>query len=302
MEEEKDLDFYVSTPDEHFNHNAQHFYFQFTGYKKPKTKKSFEEMIEAIYIAYFFAKQNPSKPFKCIELVKTIANEKGFNDADLIVFMNLLLGVVSNMPDVDDYAKIYIQLVDFRHELLPFDKDPDFDMNNNPFRFDVEEIKDKVRQTTDPHQRMKFLTELYFDFKGSECLMGDFEKDYYFSEGLLQFLNVELERVEFELKINRVSNKETISKKSLNFKIASKRKTDVVKILSAMYDSKLFANAEGQPATNKQELMEAFGEFIGENLSAYSTMLSQAKNNNPDFYLKTFDDLKRAGREYFEKE
>jgi hypothetical protein len=128
--------------------------------------------------------------------------------------------------------------------------------------------------------------------------MGDFEKDYYLSEGLLQFLNVELERVEFELKINRVSNKETLSKKSLNFKIASKRKTDVVKILSAMYDSKLFANADGQPATNKQELMEAFGEFFGEDLKAYSTLLSQAKDKNPDLYVKTFDDLKRSANDY----
>lgn len=102
--------------------------------------------------------------------------------------------------------------------------------------------------------------------------------------------------------VQKNDTKKVDKKQQVTFKIASKRKTDVLKILSAMYDSKMFVNADGQPATNKQELLEAFGEFIGENLSAYSTMLSQAKNNNPDLYLKTFDDLKRAGREYFEKE
>ena len=91
-------------------------------------------------------------------------------------------------------------------------------------------------------------------------------------------------------------------KQQATFKIASKRKTDVVKILSAMYDSKMFANADGKPATNKQELMEAFGEFLGEDLKAYSTLLSQAKDKNPDLYLKTFDDLKRAGKDYCFKE
>ena len=102
--------------------------------------------------------------------------------------------------------------------------------------------------------------------------------------------------------VQKNDTKKVGKKQQVTFKIASKRKTDVIKILSAMYDSKMFVNADGQPATNKQELMEVFGEFIGENLSAYSTMLSQAKNNNPDFYLKIFDDLKRAGREYYEKE
>jgi hypothetical protein len=65
-----------------------------------------------------------------------------------------------------------------------------------------------------------------------------------------------------------------------------------------MYDSKLFANADGQPATNKQELMEAFGEFFGEDLKAYSTLLSQAKDKNPDLYLKTFDELKKSAADY----
>ena len=42
---ERDLDFYVSTPDEHFNHNAQFFYFKF--FKKIENSKSFR-----VYVKY----------------------------------------------------------------------------------------------------------------------------------------------------------------------------------------------------------------------------------------------------------
>lgn len=69
-----------------------------------------------------------------------------------------------------------------------------------------------------------------------------------------------------------------------------------------MYDAKMFTDAEGNPATNKQKLMEAFGEFLGEDFSKYSTSLSQAKDKGPDVFLRTFDELKKAGKKYLEKE
>jgi|GEM_PF-2108572 len=87
--------------------------------------------------------------------------------------------------------------------------------------------------------------------------------------------------------------------KQSTFHIASKRKTDVIKILSAMYDSKMFVNAEKKTLTNKQKMMEAFGEFLGEDFSNYSSYLSQSKDNNPDVFIRTFDNLRATAREYF---
>lgn len=104
---------------------------------------------------------------------------------------------------------------------------------------------------------------------------------------------------ENNIKVTNITNKIPSSN---NYRIASRRKTDVIKILSAMYDSRMFVDTQGKHATNKQELMEAFGKFIGEDFKAYSTMLSQAKTNNPDQFLKVFDDLRKAGKQYFEKE
>ena len=48
------------------------------------------------------------------------------------------------------------------------------------------------------------------------------------------------------------------SKMDVVVRPASKKKTDIIKILSAMYDAKMFADAEGKPLTNKQKMMEDF--------------------------------------------
>lgn len=80
--------------------------------------------------------------------------------------------------------------------------------------------------------------------------------------------------------------------------IASKRKTDIIKIFSAMYDCGMFADADGKPLTNKQKLMDAFGEFLNDDFTAYSTMLSQAKNNNVEGFMKPLKELENAFRSY----
>jgi hypothetical protein len=85
---------------------------------------------------------------------------------------------------------------------------------------------------------------------------------------------------------------EIAQKKS--YKIASKRKTDVIKILSAMYDCRMFVDDQGKPVTNKQELMEAFGEFLGEDFKAYSTLLSQAKDKEHNAFYRPFDQTRNA--------
>jgi DNA-dependent RNA polymerase auxiliary subunit epsilon len=90
--------------------------------------------------------------------------------------------------------------------------------------------------------------------------------------------------------------------KDSNYRIASKRKTDVVKILSAMYDCRMFVDKQGKPITNKQELMEAFGEFFNDDLSTYSTLLTQAKNKDHDTFFKPFDQINRAITKYYEGE
>lgn len=78
-----------------------------------------------------------------------------------------------------------------------------------------------------------------------------------------------------------------------------RHKTDIIKILSAMYDAKMFAGEDGKPLTNKQKLMDAFGEFLGEDFSAYSASLSQAKNRDEKTFLKPFKEIEKEALRYF---
>lgn len=65
-----------------------------------------------------------------------------------------------------------------------------------------------------------------------------------------------------------------------------------------MYDAKMFADAEGKPLTNKQKMMEDFGEFFGEDFSSYSTLLSQAKDTGIEKFMKPLKELEKAFKQY----
>jgi len=85
---------------------------------------------------------------------------------------------------------------------------------------------------------------------------------------------------------------------SCKFKLASKRKTDFIKILSAMYDANMFVNEVGKLATNKQEVMNAFGTLLNDDFSSYSSFLAQAKAKDDKTYMKTFETLTKKGWDY----
>jgi hypothetical protein len=89
------------------------------------------------------------------------------------------------------------------------------------------------------------------------------------------------------------------SQKNVVVRPASRRKTDIIKILSAMYDVGMFADAERNPLTNKQEMMEAFGEFFGEEFSTYSASLSQGKTRDERTFMKPFRDIEKEALRYF---
>ncbi len=85
------------------------------------------------------------------------------------------------------------------------------------------------------------------------------------------------------------------------YSIAPKRKTDFIKLVSSMYDARMFVGADGSPATNKQKLMDAFGEFLNDDFSTYSSSLSQAKTRDEKVFLKPFKEIEKAALEYYNR-
>ena len=85
------------------------------------------------------------------------------------------------------------------------------------------------------------------------------------------------------------------------FKLAFKKKTDFIKILSAMYDNRMFETEDGYLASSKQDLMNEFGSIVGEDLSNYSVYLSKSKNPEKEVFLKPFKDIEKKAEEYYDK-
>ena len=200
-----DLDKYLSTPDEHFNTNAQYWYFGFTGAKKPETDKPFEVFIQALYEVYFFIIDNPDKPFTCIEKIKEASAKSNFNEAEKLILVNKVLGVLINAPYPELIQKVFIQIVDYRNDLSPYLEDPEIieAMTNHKFRFDIEDIKTKLKNIDEPGAKYEYLMNLVFDINASANEIDELEQEYYESEGLLNFLETEIKRAKFNMNLNK---------------------------------------------------------------------------------------------------
>jgi len=88
----------------------------------------------------------------------------------------------------------------------------------------------------------------------------------------------------------------------LRFRLAPKRKTDFIKIISAMFDARMFETEDGYIASNKKEILNEFGRMLGEDFERYSSFLSLAKNSEINTFMKPFKDIEKKAEEYYYKE
>jgi len=83
-----------------------------------------------------------------------------------------------------------------------------------------------------------------------------------------------------------------------DIRISEGKVTDFIKIISAAYDLHLFSNADGTVCSNKQHVMEVFGEVLNNpSFKNYSTLLNNSKSRTKN-YTEIFDKLKQKGQEY----
>lgn len=78
-------------------------------------------------------------------------------------------------------------------------------------------------------------------------------------------------------------------------------KTDLVRLLNAIYHLKLILTKDGMLPT-KDEFMRSFGQFLGTDLEGYSTMLSRAVNSTGlEANMKVFNELSGYMETLFDK-
>ena len=90
------------------------------------------------------------------------------------------------------------------------------------------------------------------------------------------------------------STGQEISKTKAKYKLSGKSgaKTDLIRILNALYELHFIEKEDGSIPT-KQEFFEAFGNFLGINLSKYHANLSQTFKEQPlEVNLKIFEKMK----------
>lgn len=96
--------------------------------------------------------------------------------------------------------------------------------------------------------------------------------------------------------ISKIENLTGTTKAKPVFKLSDKKgaKTDLIRVLNALYELRLFNKTDGQTPT-KQEFIETMGEYLGVDLSKYHSNLSQALQNQPlEVNLKVFEEMIEA--------
>lgn len=206
---------------------------------------------------------------------------------------------------LEDYGKVFFQkkLFEFKFERLlnwKHDYENGFEENGNKFNTEfIEFVNCQVSYQIDVRSvEFNRLRGLYMTLSARVTLLKYQIKTmlaHYDELGKIYLQTNNLKVVSFEEEITR---KRIQPGNCIKVTVASKRKTDIIKILSAMYDARMFAGEDGKPLTNKQNLMDAFGEFLGDDFSAYSTLLSQAKDKDVDTFMKPLTELEKAFRNY----
>lgn len=190
---EVDLDQYLGTPDMHFNANAQNWYFEFTGIKKPDTDMPFEIFIAAVHQLYLFYLANRDKPFACLNEVKKLPLTLGLDDKATLVVVDRLLGVLSNHAEHPGFMLPLMQLVDHRHNLSPYTDDPE--IMDHRWEFDFDELKELLDNLNSPKEKIVHIINTVTDFQQKIHLMDELTQHYYLDTRFLEKCLAEVQRI-----------------------------------------------------------------------------------------------------------
>lgn len=210
---------------------------------------------------------------------------------------------------LEDYSKVFFQkkVFEFKFEQLlnwTCDYENGDEENRSKFKNELNELTEyQITSLVDVHSiEYNRLKNLFISLSRRVTYLKHLIKtmlEHYDDLGNIYLQANNLKTVPNEDKTLR---KKSQPESYIKVKSASKHKTDIIKILSAMYDTKMFVNDEGNPLTNKQKLMEAFGEFLGDDFSTYSASLSQSKNRNDKTFMKPFKEIEKEGLKYLKFE
>ena len=155
-------------------------------------------------------------------------------------------------------------------------------------KYDFQKVKQHIETLTTVKDKILYLTEIKTDF-----LQNKSSWDLDLGTPFDRKCELEINKLNEVLKLEAHT---TTPKAKPVFKLSEKKgaKTDLIRVLNALYELRLFNKTDGQIPT-KQEFIETMGEYLGVDLSKYHSNLSQALQNQPlEVNLKVFEEMKEA--------
>jgi len=155
-------------------------------------------------------------------------------------------------------------------------------------KYNFQKVKQHIENLTTVKDKILYLTEIKTDF-----LQNKSGWDLDIGTPFDRKCELEIKKLNEVLKLEAHT---TTPKAKPVFKLSEKKgaKIDLIRVLSALYELRLFNKTDGQIPT-KQEFMETMGEYLGVDLSKYHSNLSQALQNQPlEVNLKVFEEMKEA--------
>jgi len=155
-------------------------------------------------------------------------------------------------------------------------------------KYDFQKVKQHIETLTTVKDKILYLIEIKNDF-----LQNKNWWDLYIEAPFDRKCELEIKKLNEVLKLETHT---TTPKAKPVFKLSDKKgaKTDLIRVLNALYELRLFNKTDGQIPT-KQEFIETMGEYLGVDLSNYHSNLSQALQNQPlEVNLKVFQEMIEA--------
>lgn len=303
-----DLDFYYNTE----NMPNQDLVFGTLEYFETGKRKGFFEPLEfmnLLWEQYNFVNTNIQKPHTTITTLKAlpltvdqkhvlfgfilkwfggypVTNMDKQYDTTLRLIEKEFLSYKKQTPEKKFCQKDWVQYSRLR-QIEGFTND-NLRGNGQNTAYDFVKVKEHLKTLTNIKEKIKFLAEIKTEYLQNKT---GFEWD----------LGTPFdEQCELELrKLDKIFKLETVTVNPIAkpiFKLSEKKgaKTDLIRILNALYELRLIDKMDGQTPT-KQEFIQTMGDYLGIDLSKYHSSLSQALQNQPlEVNLKVFEDMKEA--------
>lgn len=158
-------------------------------------------------------------------------------------------------------------------------------------KYDFQKVKQHIETLTTTKDKIKYLIEIKTDYRQNT----DGWDVCAYNEGRPFDAKCDMEIDKLQ-RLFKLEAHTTTPKAKPVFKLSEKKgaKTDLIRVLNALYELRLFNKTDGLIPT-KQEFIETMGEYLGVDLSKYHSSLSQALQNQPlEVNLKVFEEMKEV--------